>query len=67
AALFGVTVDPKAAMPRPLRNEWRDRKAKLAAKKGKPAPKKPANDAGSTDAATPADAGSTDAATPADN
>ena len=35
AALFGVTVDPKAQMPRPLRNEWRDKKAKGAGAKGK--------------------------------
>jgi len=28
AALFGVEVNPKAAMPRPLRNEWRDKKGK---------------------------------------
>lgn len=30
AALFGVAVDPKASMPRPLRAEWRDKKAKRA-------------------------------------
>ncbi|MFZ9925456.1 MAG: hypothetical protein ACO3F0_04710 [Ilumatobacteraceae bacterium] len=66
AALFGVTVDPKAAMPRPLRNEWRDRKAKLAAKKGKPTPKKPATETGSADAASPVDVGSADAASPLD-
>lgn len=32
AALFGVEVAPKAQMPRPLRNEWRDKKAKTAKK-----------------------------------
>jgi len=32
ATLFGVAVDPKARMPRPLRNEWRDKKVKKAAK-----------------------------------
>ncbi len=36
AALFGIEVAAKAQMPRPLRNDWRDRKAK-AAKKGPPA------------------------------
>ena len=37
AALFGVVVDPKARMPRPLRNEWRDKKSKKPAKaKGTP-------------------------------
>ena len=37
AALFGVAVDPKARMPRPLRNEWRDKKAKKGDKpKGEP-------------------------------
>ncbi len=35
AALFGIEVAAKAQMPRPLRNDWRDRKAK-AAKKGPP-------------------------------
>ena len=32
AALFGVEIAPKAQMPRPLRNEWRDKKAKTAKK-----------------------------------
>jgi hypothetical protein len=39
AALFGITVDPKAQMPRPLRNEWRDKKAKGAGAKSKTAAK----------------------------
>lgn len=34
AALFGVEVNPKAAMPRPLRNEWRDKKGKAPKGKG---------------------------------
>lgn len=38
AVLFGVTVNPKAQTPRPLRNEWRDRKTK-SAKVGKPTAK----------------------------
>ena len=37
AALFGVAVDPKARMPRPLRAEWRDKKGKKGDKAGKPA------------------------------
>ena len=32
AALFGVEIAPKAQMPRPLRNEWRDKKAKTTKK-----------------------------------
>ncbi|NQW68474.1 MAG: hypothetical protein HQ454_04145 [Acidimicrobiaceae bacterium] len=36
AALFGIEVAAKAQMPRPLRNDWRDRKAKVV-KKGSPA------------------------------
>jgi hypothetical protein len=32
AALFGVEVAAKAQMPRPLRNEWRDKKAKTTKK-----------------------------------
>lgn len=44
AALFGVTVDEKARMPKPLRAEWRDRKSKKAKK---PEQAKPA--AASTD------------------
>jgi hypothetical protein len=39
AALFGITADPKAPMPRPLRNEWRDKKAKTAGAKAKPSAK----------------------------
>ncbi|MFM7525801.1 MAG: hypothetical protein ACKO48_04700 [Actinomycetota bacterium] len=34
AALFGVAVDPKARMPRPLRPEWRDKRGKKNEKKG---------------------------------
>ena len=40
AALFGVEIAPKAQMPRPLRNEWRDKKAKATKKPAaKPASK----------------------------
>lgn len=39
ATLFGITADPKAPMPRPLRNEWRDKKAKTAGAKAKPTAK----------------------------
>jgi hypothetical protein len=42
AALFGITADPKARMPRPLRNEWRDRKGKKGDKSAAaPAGRKP--------------------------
>ena len=79
AALFGVAVDPKARMPRPLRNEWRDKKGKKNEKKagngapangargnakGKGAPRADAA-APSNDAAAPAD--SADAPATADN
>ena len=65
AALFGITVDPKAQMPRPLRNEWRDKKAKGAGAKSKTAAKpvegaaKPASPA--APAAAPAPAATPDA------
>ena len=47
AALFGVEIAPKAQMPRPLRNEWRDKKAK--------ATKKPAAKPASKPTAKPSD------------
>lgn len=58
AALFGITADPKARMPRPLRNEWRDRKGKKGDKSAKaPAGRKPtvlsANAAPSTSEVAP--------------
>ncbi|MEY2765615.1 MAG: hypothetical protein RL552_520 [Actinomycetota bacterium] len=77
AALFGVAVDPKARMPRPLRNEWRDKKGKKNEKKagnGAPANGARGNAKGKgaprTDAAAPrtdAAAPSNDAAAPADS
>jgi len=82
AALFGITVDPKAQMPRPLRNEWRDKKAKGAGAKGKTAVKpveaaaKPASPAASAAApaaaptaapASDASVGAADAVVSADN
>lgn len=57
AALFGVTVDPKARMPRPLRNEWRDKKTKKSPKPKKaaaPGPATPAEAPAVTLAETPA-------------
>jgi hypothetical protein len=72
AALFGITVDPKAQMPRPLRNEWRDKKAKGAGAKSKTAAKpaeaaaKPASPA-APEPASDASVGATDAVVSADN
>ena len=54
AALFGVAVDPKARMPRPLRNEWRDKKGKKNDKRnGKDNDKDKGKDAARKDASTP--------------
>ena len=68
AALFGVAVDPKARMPRPLRAEWRDKKGKKGdkpAKSGKPG-KAPAADAAAKPASAPAaDSAPADVAAPA--
>jgi hypothetical protein len=68
AALFGVAVDPKARMPRPLRAEWRDKKGKKGdkpAKSGKPG-KAPAAEAAAKPASAPAaDAAPADVAAPA--
>lgn len=72
AALFGITVDPKAQMPRPLRNEWRDKKAKGAGAKSKTAAKpaeaaaKPASPA-APEPASDASVGAADAVVSADN
>ncbi len=41
AALFGITVDGKAQMPKPLRPEWRDKKSKKGVPRDKPAAKVP--------------------------
>ena len=65
AALFGITVDPKAQMPRPLRNEWRDKKAKGAGAKSKTAAK-PASPA-APEPASDASVGAADAVVSADN
>jgi|694.fasta_scaffold41377_6 hypothetical protein len=55
AALFGVTVDAKARMPRPLRAEWRDKKGKKGDKRDKAAkPAKPAAAAAADGTAAPA-------------
>ena len=55
AALFGVEVNPKAAMPRPLRNEWRDKKGKAPKGKGpKGKSPKPAAPAVPADTVAPA-------------
>ncbi len=72
AALFGIAVDPKAQMPRPLRNEWRDKKAKGAGAKSKTAAKpaeaaaKPASPAAAVPASD-ASVGAADAVVSADN
>lgn len=72
AALFGITVDPKAQMPRPLRNEWRDKKAKGAGAKSKTAAKpaeaaaKPASPAAAVPASD-ASVSAADAVVSADN
>ena len=72
AALFGITVDPKAQMPRPLRNEWRDKRAKGAGAKSKTAAKpaeaaaKPASPAVAVPASD-ASVGAADAVVSADN
>ena len=55
AALFGVAADPKARMPRPLRNEWRDKKGKKNAKSGKPVKPASVADAAPADASVNAD------------
>jgi len=65
AALFGITVDPKAQMPRPLRNEWRDKKAKGAGAKSKTAAK-PATPAAAAPASD-ASVGAADAVVSTDN
>ncbi len=62
AALFGIVADPKAQMPRPLRNEWRDKKTKGAG--GKAA--KPARPATAESPARPATAESPAEPAPAD-
>ena len=72
ATLFGITVDPKAQMPRPLRNEWRDKKAKGAGAKSKTAAKpaeaaaKPASPAAAAPASG-ASVGAADAVVSANN
>ena len=63
AALFGVAVDPKARMPRPLRAEWRDKKGKKNDKAGKPA--KAAKNAPAADVSPAADAAPAADASPA--
>ncbi|MFZ9707200.1 MAG: hypothetical protein ACO3CG_05090 [Ilumatobacteraceae bacterium] len=68
AALFGVAVDPKARMPRPLRAEWRDKKGKKGDKAGKPAKpaSKPASAPAAADAAPAAVPAAVEAASVAD-
>lgn len=71
AALFGVAVDPKARMPRPLRNEWREKKGKQRAPRNAAAPAKAAASAPAEAAASaPAEAAESapaEAAATADN
>jgi hypothetical protein len=59
AALFGVAVDPKARMPRPLRNEWRDKKSKKS-NRPKKATAAPAASAPAADTAALAEVPATD-------
>lgn len=54
AALFGVAVDPKARMPRPLRNEWRKEKGKKREPRNAAAPAKAAATAAAKAPATAA-------------